>query len=469
MISVDGQPVETVTVPVQISAVNRQGGATQRTVEEARVFLAVERARLPRRVRERRGSEEDPGSGSAHASPRTSSPSSSTSPGRIAPAEPRRCPQTGADVRSGHGTRVRGSHSDDARAARVSAAGPARRGRRRSLSVYDKARGRGYAPAREPAVRASPPCSSRRSSSFASSAIPGAASSRRSATSSWRRASATSCGARCRTSELLAAGRDRTSCTCRACSSAQVKRMLADPKAAALADNFAGQWLETRSLDAVTPRSRRSSRRGAPSCATRCATETRLFFDAVLRENRPISDFIDGKYTFLNERLAQALRHPGRRGLRLPPRRAHDRSAQRRVHPGQRADRVELSDAHVGRAARQVPARERPQRAAASAARRRAGARRGAGRRREVASRADRAASRRCRSARAATSRWIRSGFALENYDAIGRWRTEDGKFPLDVSGDPAQRQDVFRPDRAEGAPQRTACRPSRGAWPRRC
>ena len=44
-------------------------------------------------------------------------------------------------------------------------------------------------------------------------------------------------------------------------------------------------------------------------------TETRLFFDAVLRDNRPISDFIDADYTFLNERLA---RHYGIAGVTGP-------------------------------------------------------------------------------------------------------------------------------------------------------
>ena len=44
-------------------------------------------------------------------------------------------------------------------------------------------------------------------------------------------------------------------------------------------------------------------------------TETRMFFEAVLRENRPISDFIDGKYTFLNERLAK---HYGIEGVKGP-------------------------------------------------------------------------------------------------------------------------------------------------------
>src|SRR5262249_17313507 len=39
VISVDGQPFKSVTIPVQMNLVNRQGGATQRTVEEVRVFL----------------------------------------------------------------------------------------------------------------------------------------------------------------------------------------------------------------------------------------------------------------------------------------------------------------------------------------------------------------------------------------------------------------------------------------------
>ena len=46
-----------------------------------------------------------------------------------------------------------------------------------------------------------------------------------------------------------------------------------------------------------------------------------MFFEAVLRENRPISDFIDGKYTFLNERLAKHYGIDRREGPRVPPRR----------------------------------------------------------------------------------------------------------------------------------------------------
>src|SRR5262249_27787983 len=96
--------------------------------------------------------------------------------------------------------------------------------------------------------------------------------------------------------------------------SAQVTRMLADPKSIALADNFAAQWLETRSLDAVT-RDQMKFPEWGNELRDAMRTETRLFFDAVMRENRPISDFVDGRYTFLNARLA---RHYGIAGVEGP-------------------------------------------------------------------------------------------------------------------------------------------------------
>src|SRR5205814_859914 len=85
---------------------------------------------------------------------------------------------------------------------------------------------------------------------------------------------------------------------------AQTRRMLADPKSRALVENFAGQWLQTRNLTT-----------SAPDPATypgfddelRAAMlkETELFFEAVLKEDRSILDFIDADFTFLNERLAR--------------------------------------------------------------------------------------------------------------------------------------------------------------------
>ena len=85
---------------------------------------------------------------------------------------------------------------------------------------------------------------------------------------------------------------------------AQVTRMLADPKAFAMAENFAGQWLEIRNLDTIKPDPQKFPEWG-PELRDAMKTETRMFFDSMLRENRPISEFIDARYTFLNELLAK--------------------------------------------------------------------------------------------------------------------------------------------------------------------
>jgi mono/diheme cytochrome c family protein len=84
---------------------------------------------------------------------------------------------------------------------------------------------------------------------------------------------------------------------------AQVTRMLADPKASAMAENFAGQWLEIRNLDSIKPDPQKFPA-WTPELRDAMKVETRMFFDWILRENRPISEFIDARYTFLNEMLA---------------------------------------------------------------------------------------------------------------------------------------------------------------------
>jgi len=93
----------------------------------------------------------------------------------------------------------------------------------------------------------------------------------------------------------------------------QVARMLADPKAQALTENFAGQWLYLRRLEFQSP-----DHVIFPDFDTRLRaamlTETDMFFDAVLRGNRPVTDFIASDYTFLNQRLAEHYGIPGVRG-----------------------------------------------------------------------------------------------------------------------------------------------------------
>ena len=96
-------------------------------------------------------------------------------------------------------------------------------------------------------------------------------------------------------------------------------------------------------------RRRRSSRSGAPSCATRCAPRRGCSSTPCCARTVRSRTSSTGKYTFLNERLAKHYGIDGVDGPGLPPRRARDRSAQRRLHAGERADRLELSDADVRR------------------------------------------------------------------------------------------------------------------------
>jgi hypothetical protein len=91
---------------------------------------------------------------------------------------------------------------------------------------------------------------------------------------------------------------------------AEIARMLDDPKAEALTDNFAGQWLYLRNLDQQKP-----DIEEFPAFDTRLRsameTETRMFFANVLRADRPVTDFIAADYTFLNQRLARHYGIPG--------------------------------------------------------------------------------------------------------------------------------------------------------------
>ena len=96
----------------------------------------------------------------------------------------------------------------------------------------------------------------------------------------------------------------------------QVRRMLADPRAEALVENFAGQWLYLRNLTGTRPdppsfpdfddNLRQSLRR-----------ETELFFASVMQEDRSVVDLLTADYTFVNERLARHYGIPGIYGDRF--------------------------------------------------------------------------------------------------------------------------------------------------------
>jgi hypothetical protein len=81
----------------------------------------------------------------------------------------------------------------------------------------------------------------------------------------------------------------------------QVRRMLADPKASELIENFAGQWLYLRDLDTIQTEAanfddnlRQSFKR-----------ETEMLFGTIVREDRSLLDLLDADYTFVDERLAR--------------------------------------------------------------------------------------------------------------------------------------------------------------------
>ncbi|MEP7354509.1 MAG: DUF1592 domain-containing protein [Acidobacteriota bacterium] len=213
----------------------------------------------------------------------------------------------------------------------------------------------------------------------------------------------------------------------------QVKRMLADERSAAFAANFAGQWLETRNLDFVKPDPKKFPD-WDPELRDAMKEETRLFFENVLRENRPISDFLSANYTFLNERLAK---HYSIAGVTGPEFRRVELTTDQRggilsqagvltvsSYPNRTSvvirgkyvltnilgtpppppppDVPPLDEAAVGVNA---SLRDQMQRHRADPI---------------------------CASCH---SKMDPLGFGLENYDAIGRWRTKDGNFPVDSSG----------------------------------
>jgi hypothetical protein len=85
---------------------------------------------------------------------------------------------------------------------------------------------------------------------------------------------------------------------------AQVRRMLKDPRAKTLVDNFAMQWLQLKRIAFVAPD---GGLFPAFNQRLRQAMlqETQMFLETVIKEDRSILELVDADYTFLNERLAQ--------------------------------------------------------------------------------------------------------------------------------------------------------------------
>ncbi|MGV3615010.1 MAG: DUF1592 domain-containing protein [Fimbriimonas sp.] len=84
----------------------------------------------------------------------------------------------------------------------------------------------------------------------------------------------------------------------------EAKRMLADPKAASLGEDFAAQWLNLRKLANSQPDPKQFPE-FKESLRASMLRETKMFFDGVVKEDRSVLDFLGGKYTYLNAELAK--------------------------------------------------------------------------------------------------------------------------------------------------------------------
>jgi mono/diheme cytochrome c family protein len=215
---------------------------------------------------------------------------------------------------------------------------------------------------------------------------------------------------------------------------AQVRRMLKDPKAQALVDNFVGQWLQTRRLPTITPDSSVFSQFDE-SLREAMQKETELFFLHVMSEDRSVLEFLDADYTWANERLAKlygisgvsgdefrrvSLAGTHRGGLLTEASVLLITSNPGRTSPVKRGKWVleTLLGAPPPNPPPNVPALPDDKKAPLT----------GTLRQRMEQHRADPI----CASCHKTMDPL---GFSLENFDAIGRWRTKDGGQPIDASG----------------------------------
>jgi mono/diheme cytochrome c family protein len=213
----------------------------------------------------------------------------------------------------------------------------------------------------------------------------------------------------------------------------QVKRMLADPRSGALAANFAGQWLETRNLDFISPDPKKFPEWN-PELRDAMKTETTMFFEYMLRENRPISEFLDARYTFLNERLAK---HYGIDGVSGPEFRRVDLTTDQRGGVLSQAGVLTVSSYPTrtspvirGKYVLQNILGTPPPPPPPDVPVLDEGAIGTVGSLRQQLEK-----HRNDPTCASCHGRMDPLGFGLENYDAIGKWRTMDGKFPVDSSG----------------------------------
>jgi len=212
----------------------------------------------------------------------------------------------------------------------------------------------------------------------------------------------------------------------------QVRRMLDDPRADTLVSNFAGQWLHLRNVDTVKPdpvifpfdEALRQS----------FLTETALFVSSIFREDRSLLDLLSADYTFVNQRLAEHYGIPRVYGSQF--RRVTLTDVNRHGLLGQGSLLTVTSYPNRTSVVQRgkwilenllgtpppPPPPDVPELKAAPHG--------------KVLSMREQMQVHRANAVCAAChGRMDPIGFALENYDGVGRWRAEDAGTPIDASG----------------------------------
>ena len=215
---------------------------------------------------------------------------------------------------------------------------------------------------------------------------------------------------------------------------AETRRMLADPRSEALITNFAGQWLYLRNLKSVQP-DIFTYPNFDDNLLDSMRRETELFFGSIMREDRNVTDLLTANYTFVDERLARhygipnvegnrfrrvTLTDPNRFGLLGQGSILTVTSFATRTSPVVRGKWV--LENLLGAPPPNPPANVPPLRESATGTK-------------DVSVRARLEEHRENPVCAACHTKMDPIGFALENFDGTGVWRTKDGLDPIDASG----------------------------------
>lgn len=214
-----------------------------------------------------------------------------------------------------------------------------------------------------------------------------------------------------------------------------IRRMLADERSRSLVDNFAAQWLHLRNLQSIRP-DMRLFPDFDDNLRQAMRRETEMLVETVIREDRSVLDLLSSDYTFVNERLAKHYGIPNIYGDRF---RRVDLPGGSRRGGLLRHGSVLTVTSYATRTSPVIRGKwvlenilgipPPPPPPNVPTLEENEAARNAKTLRERLAAHRDNAACRGCHQLMDPV------GFALENYDAVGRWRTEDGGHPIDSSG----------------------------------